>query len=220
MRKGGSMAELNDLLGAHVADGSVPGVVGLIDREGRTEVTAVGSLAIGGAPMPEDSIFRLASITKPITAAAVMMLVEDGRIALDDPVRRWLPELDQPRVVRAPDSPVDDLDQATWPITVLDLLTSTAGYGFSSDFTLPAIQQLFTVQKDGREVASFPPPDEWVAALARIPLLYQPGDAWAYDTCSTLQGVLITRVTERSLPDFLAERVFEPLGMTHTGFRV
>src|SRR6202012_2553992 len=127
MGKGGSMAELNDLLGAHVADGSVPGVVGLIDREGRTEVTAVGSLAIGGAPMAEDSIFRLASVTKPITAAAVMLLVEDGRIALDDPVSRWLPELAEPKVVRTPASAVDDLVPASRPITVLDLLTSCAG---------------------------------------------------------------------------------------------
>src|ERR1700760_4132502 len=136
MRKGGSMAELNDLLGAHVADGSVPGAVGLIDREGRTEVTAVGSLAIGGAPMAEDSIFRLASITKPITAAAVMMLVEDGRIALDDPVVRWLPELAQPSAVRPPAIPVVALVPPGPPITVLDLLPSTAGFGFPSDFTL------------------------------------------------------------------------------------
>src|ERR1700761_8301728 len=140
MRKGGSMAELNDLLGAHVADGSVPGAVGLIDREGRTEVTAVGSLAIGGAPMTGDSIFRLASITKPITAAAVMMLVEDGRIALADPVGRWLPALAAPRVVRTPASPVDDVVPAARPITVFDLLSSRAGYGFGSDFTLPAVQ--------------------------------------------------------------------------------
>jgi CubicO group peptidase (beta-lactamase class C family) len=214
------MAELHEVLQAHVSDGSLPGAVGLVARGDRTEVAVAGSIAVGGAPMARDSIFRLASITKPITAAAVMMLVEDGQIALADPVRRWLPELADPVVVRTPASAVDDVVPAARPITVLDLLTSQAGYGFASDFTLPAIQQLFTVQKDGREVASFPPPDEWMAALARIPLLYQPGEAWLYDTCSTLQGVLITRVTGQSLPDFLAERVFEPLGMTNTGFSV
>jgi CubicO group peptidase (beta-lactamase class C family) len=100
------------------------------------------------------------------------------------------------------------------------LLTSTAGYGFASDFTLPAVQALFPVQKDGREVASFPEPDVWLAELAQVPLAYQPGQAWLYDTCSTLQGVLITRVTGQSLPDFLAERVFARLGMTDTGFEV
>jgi CubicO group peptidase (beta-lactamase class C family) len=149
-----------------------------------------------------------------------MMLVEDGRIALDDPVGRWLPELAEPKVVRTPASAVDDVVPASRPITVLDLLSSRAGYGFASDFTLPAVQRLFSVQKDGREPASFPPPDVWVAELARVPLLYQPGEAWLYDTCSTLQGVLIARVCGQSLPSFLAERVFEPLGMTDTGFEV
>jgi len=214
------MADLHDLLETHVAAGSIPGAVALLARGDRTEAAAVGSAAFGGAPMASDSIFRLASITKPITAAAVMMLVEDGRIALDDPVARWLPELAQPSVVRTPDSPVGDVVPAARPITVLDLLTSTAGFGFPSDFTLPVVQSLFSVQKDGREVASFPPPDEWVAALARIPLLYQPGEAWLYDTCSTVQGVLIARVAGQPLPDFLAERVFGPLGMTDTAFEV
>ncbi len=103
---------------------------------------------------------------------------------------------------------------------MFDLLTSRAGYGFASDFSLPAVQLLFGVQKDGREPRSFPPPDAWLAELAQIPLLYQPGQAWLYDACSTLQGVLIGRVSGRSLPDFLAERVFAPLGMTDTGFDV
>jgi CubicO group peptidase (beta-lactamase class C family) len=170
--------------------------------------------------MVRESIFRFASITKPITAAAVMMLVEDGRIALDDPVDRWLPELAEPKVVRTPASAVDDVVAATQPITVFDLLSSLAGYGFASDFTLPAVQRLFSVQKDGREPQSFPAPEVWMAELARIPLLYQPAEAWLYDTCSTLQGVLIARVAGQSLPDFLAERVFEPLGMTDTGFEV
>src|SRR5262245_7116123 len=203
------MTDLHDLLEMYVGDGSLPGAVGLVARGSRTEVAAVGLAAVGGAPMARDSIFRLASITKPITAAAVMMLVEDGQIALDDPVRRWLPELAEPKVVRTPASAVSDVVPATRPITVFDLLSSRAGYGFSSDFTLPAIQQLFSVQKDGREPASFLPPDAWIAELAQIPMLYQPGEAWLYDTCSTLQGMLITRVTGQPLPDFLAERVFE-----------
>ncbi|GAA3186414.1 serine hydrolase domain-containing protein [Nonomuraea roseoviolacea] len=214
------MSDLHDLLKAHVADGSIPGAVGLVSRGDRLEVAAVGSAALDGPPMTRDSIFRLASITKPVTAAAVMMLVEEGRIALDDPVGRWLPELAEPKVVRTPASPVDDVVPADRPITVFDLLSSQAGYGFASDFTSPAIQALMTVQKDGREPRSFPEADVWMADLARIPLLYQPGRAWLYDTCSTVQGVLVTRVTGRSLPDFLAERLFEPLGMTDTAFHV
>ena len=215
------MTDLQQLLGSYVDNGTLPGAVGLLARgDDVTELAVVGAQSVGGAPMTGDSIFRIASITKPITAAAVMMLVEDGRIALADPVGRWLPELAAPSVVRTPASPVDDVVPAARPITVFDLLSSRAGYGFASDFTLPAVQALFAVQKDGREPDSFLPPDEWVAALAGIPLVYQPGEGWLYDTCSTLQGVLISRVTGQPLPEFLAERVFGPLGMTDTAFEV
>ncbi|MBV9204640.1 MAG: beta-lactamase family protein [Actinobacteria bacterium] len=214
------MAGLHDILKVHVDNGSVPGAVGLVARGGRMEVAAVGAMAVGGAPMARDSIFRFASITKPITAAAVMMLVDDGRIALDAPVGRWLPELAEPTVVRTPASPVGDVVAAARPITVFDLLSSQAGYGFASDFALPAVQRLSSVQKDGREPQSFPAPDVWMAGLAQVPMLYQPGEAWLYDTCSTLQGVLIARVSGQPLPGFLAERVFAPLGMSDSGFEV
>lgn len=214
------MAGLHETLKPYIDNGSVPGAVGLVARGGQMEVAAVGSMAVGGAAMARDSIFRFASITKPITAAAVMMLVEDGQIALGDPVGRWLPELAEPLVVRTPASPVGDVVPAARPITIFDLLSSRAGYGFASDFTLPAVQRLFSVQKDGREPQNFPAPEVWMGELARIPLLYQPGVAWLYDTCSTLQGVLISRVSGQSLPSFLAERVFSPLGMEDTGFEV
>ena len=214
------MGYLHDLLENYVANGSVPGAVGLVACGDRTEAAVAGSMAVDGVSMARDSIFRIASITKPITAAAVMMLIEDGRIALEEPVGRWLPELAEPKVVRTPASTVDDVVRATRPITVRDLLSSRAGYGFASDFTLPAVQRLFSVQKDGREPQSFPEPDVWMAELARVPMLYQPGEAWLYDTCSTLQGVLVARVSGQSLPGFLAERVFEPLGMVDTAFEV
>jgi CubicO group peptidase (beta-lactamase class C family) len=214
------MSDLQDVLERYVGDGTLPGAVALVARGDRTEVAVAGSVAADGAPMARDSIFRLASITKPITAAAVLMLVEDGQLGLDAPVARWLPELAEPKVVRTPASAVDDVVPATRAITVFDLLSSQAGYGFASDFSLPAVQQLFSVQKDGRVPSNFPPPDVWIAELAQIPLLYQPGEAWLYDTCSTLQGVLVARVAGQSLPDFLAERVFGPLGMPDTGFSV
>lgn len=214
------MTDLRRMLDRYVSDGSIPGAVALIARNDEIEVAALGSAAVDGIPMARESIFRLASITKPITATAVMILVEDGRITLDDPVDRWLPELADRRVVRTPASPIDDLVPAIRPITVFDLLTSRAGYGFPSDFTLPAVQPLFEVQKDGREPQSFLPQDAWMAALSDIPMLYQPGEAWLYDTCSTLQGVLISRVSGQDLPAFLAERIFEPLTMVDTGFFV
>ncbi|MEU5597443.1 serine hydrolase domain-containing protein [Streptomyces sp. NPDC020298] len=213
--------DLHELLGRYVDDGTVPGAVGLLARGDDVEAVAVGSMDAGGsAPMARDSIFRIASITKPVTAAALMMLVEEGRIALDDPVDTWLPELAEPVVVRTPSSPVDDVVPAARPVTVEDLLGSRAGWGFPADFSLPAVQALFGVQKDGRAMREWPDPDTWVASLAAVPLLYQPGEAWLYGTCSDLQGVLIARVSGSSLPDFMAERIFEPLGMTDTGFEV
>ncbi|MFE3174214.1 serine hydrolase domain-containing protein [Amycolatopsis sp. NPDC059090] len=212
---------MHETLRRHVDSGFIPGAVALVARGDDVQVTALGSLDVEGtAPMTRDSIFRIASITKPIIAAAVLMLVEDGRFDLDTPVAEWLPELADPLVVRTPQSPVDDVVPAERPITVRDLLTSRAGYGFPSDFSLPQVQELFTVQTDGREVRLRPEPDEWLARLARIPLLHQPGEAWLYDTCSDLQGILIARASGQSLPDFLAERVFEPLGMADTAFEV
>ena len=216
------MSNLHDILQTYVSDGSVPGTVGLIARGDNVEVQVVGSADLDStSAMARDSIFRIASITKPIIAAAVMMLVEDGRIALEDPVGQWLPELASPAVVRTPASPVDDVVPAVRAITVADLLTFRAGYGFPSDFSLPAVGLLFSELKQGppqpQLVAA---PDEWMATLARIPLLHQPGEAWLYNTCSDIQGVLIARVSGRPLPEFLAERLFDPLGMVDTGFDV
>jgi CubicO group peptidase (beta-lactamase class C family) len=212
---------LREALQRHVDDGTLPGAVAIVDRAGHPEVVAVGSAGgAGSRPMAEDTLFRFASITKPITAAATLALVDDGRLALDGPIARWLPELADPRVVRTPASPVGDVVPAKRPITVFDLLTSQAGWGFASDFTLPAVQALFPVQRDGREVQSFPGLDVWLAQLAEVPLAYQPGEAWLYDTCSTLQGVLVARASGQPLPEFLEERIFAPLGMADTGFVV
>ncbi|MFE9816924.1 serine hydrolase domain-containing protein [Streptomyces sp. NBC_00236] len=216
------MSTLREVLETHVRDGSVPGAVGLVARGDRVDLHAVGGADTrGDTPMAPDSIFRIASTTKPITAAAAMMLIEDGRIRLEDPVASWLPELASPMVVRTPQSPVDDVVPADRPLTVFDLMTFRAGYGFPSDFSLPAVAPLFSELKQGppqpRAVAA---PDAWTATLSRIPLLCQPGQAWLYNTCSDILGVLIARASGQSLPEFLAERVFEPLGMTDTGFEV
>ncbi|WP_372664770.1 serine hydrolase domain-containing protein [Amycolatopsis kentuckyensis] len=212
---------LRETLQRHVDAGTLPGAVAIVDRAGVREVVAVGAVDVEGSrPMAEDTLFRIASITKPITAAAVLTLVDDGTLAFDDPIGRWLPELADPKVVRTPSSPVDDVVPAKRPITVFDVLTGQAGWGFASDFTLPAVQALFPVQGDGREVQSFPSPDVWPARLAEVPLAFQPGEAWLYDTCSTIQRVLAARASGRSLPDLLEERIFAPLGMADTGFVV
>ncbi|MER7927145.1 serine hydrolase domain-containing protein [Streptomyces sp. NPDC096057] len=215
------MSSLHDTLRRRVDDGTVPGAVGLVARGDDVEVVAVGSVdAEGTAPMARDSIFRIASVSKPVTAAAVLALVEDGRLALDAPVEEWLPELAKPTVVRTPSSPVDDVVPAERPVTVEDLLSFRAGWGFPDDFLLPAVQALLAFQKDGRAPYLQPGPDEWLAALARLPMVRQPGAAWLYNTCSDIQGVLVARASGSSFPDFLAERFFGPLGMTDTGFAV
>ncbi|MCX4721712.1 beta-lactamase family protein [Streptomyces virginiae] len=214
--------DLRGLLETHVGDGSLPGAVALVAHGEDIEVAAVGSVDTAGtAPMARDSLFRVASVTKPVTAAATMTLVEDGLLALDMPVARWLPELAAPMVVRTPSAPLDDVVPAARPITVADLLTFRAGYGFPADFSLPAVAPLFGALKQGpprpQEVAA---PDAWTAALGRIPLLHQPGEAWLYNTCSDILGVLIARATGQPFQDVLAERVFEPLGMRDTAFAV
>jgi len=200
------MTDLQSLLDA----AEVPGAAALVARGGDVEIASTGELA-------PDSICRIASITKPITAAAVMLLVEEGRVALDEPVARLLPELASPVVVRTPESPADDVVPASRPITIEDVMTFRAGWGFPSDFSLPAVAELF------RKLPVFGPretPDEWLVTLASVPMLRHPGEAWLYNTCSDIQGVLVARAAGQTLPDFLAERIFEPLGMVDTGFYV
>ncbi|MER6266237.1 serine hydrolase domain-containing protein [Streptomyces sp900105755] len=212
---------LHATLRRHVEAGTVPGAVGLVARGDDVEVVAVGHTDVeGSAPMARDSVFRIASVTKPITAAALLMLVDEGRIGLGDPVADWLPELAKPMVVRTPTSPVDDVVPAVRQITVEDLLSFRAGWGLPDDFTLPAAQALFRVQDHGIPFREWPDPDTWLGLLAQVPMLHQPGEAWLYGTASALQGILVARVSGRTLPDFLAERIFEPLGMRDTAFEV
>jgi CubicO group peptidase (beta-lactamase class C family) len=203
------MRNLDDLLETAVVNGVVPGAAALVSRGDEVEIASAGDIE-------PDSVVRVASITKPITAAAVMLLVDDGLVALDDPIARWLPELASPQVVRTPESPIDDVVPAARPITVSDLLTFRAGWGFPSDFSLPAVVELF-------EKPVFAPretPDEWLTTLAGVPMLDQPGERWLYNTCSDIQGVLVARISGQTLPEFFAERIFAQLGMTDTGFHV
>ncbi|MFG3072666.1 serine hydrolase domain-containing protein [Streptomyces sp. NPDC048225] len=212
---------LSATLQRHVDDGTVPGAVALMARGDDVEAVAVGQVdADGSAPMTRDSLFRIASLTKPIVAAALLGLVEDGLLALEDPVDAWLPELSKPMVLRHPAAALDDVVPAERAITVEDLLSSRAGWGFPSDFSLPGAQALFAAHQGGLDPRRAPEPDAWLAGLARVPLLHQPGAAWLYNTCSDLQGVLISRVTGRPLPEALAERLLEPVGMADTAFEV
>jgi CubicO group peptidase (beta-lactamase class C family) len=212
---------LTELLDRHVQAGALPGAVALVADGDNVELAVVGARSFDGAPMTRDSIFRVASVTKPITAAVVMTLVDDGTLELDDPVATWLPELASPMVVRTPSAAVDDVVPARRPITVRDLLTFRSGYGFPSDFSLPAVAPLFAELGQGPPAPQRPaPPDEWMRILATIPLLHQPGEAWLYNTAADILGVLVGRAGGRPFDDVLAERIFRPLGMHDTGFHV
>jgi CubicO group peptidase (beta-lactamase class C family) len=216
------MSKLAHEMQAQVDTGKVPGLVALAADGDDIEVVAVGRHDVEGtAPMTRDTVFRIASITKPIVAAVTMMLVEDGRLALDAQVQDWLPELAAPTVLRHWSGPLDDVVPVRRPILVEDLLTFRGGLGFPSDFAAPVVEVLLNRLGQGPPNPQHQlPPDRWMAELAGVPLLHQPGQGWTYNTGSDLLGVLLARATDRTLGDLLAERIFEPLGMSDTGFWV
>ncbi|HMI89116.1 MAG TPA: serine hydrolase domain-containing protein [Polyangiaceae bacterium] len=214
---------VHDLMASYVDSGVVPGMVTLLRRQGELHVDAIGLSAFGGAPMRRDSIFRIASMTKPITAAATMILVEEGKVSLDQPVDEWLPELANRKVLTRPDGPLDDTVPANRAITVRDLLALTMGFGLMFPF------DAYPVQKAAIELAvsivpprpqASPDPDEWIRRLGTLPLMHQPGEQWMYNTGSDVLGVLIARASGQALDVFLRERIFLPLGMKDTGFSV
>ncbi|MGX2994372.1 serine hydrolase domain-containing protein [Streptomyces sp. JNUCC 64] len=217
------LRRLRGVLERHVESGRIPGLVALVSRGGHTHVEALGTMRHdGGPPMSRDTIFRMASTTKPVGASAVMVLLDECRLRLDDPVDPWLPELADRRVLRRVDGPLDDTVPAYRPITVRDLLTSTCGLGL--DMTArdsPMMAEFFTRGIYGTEwLLPSVGPDEWMRRLGGLPLMHQPGERWLYNVSDDLIGVLVARVTGRSFEEFLRERVFGPLGMVDTGFHV
>ncbi len=217
------LGRMHDVMAGHVESGYVPGLVTLVSRRGETHVDAIGMMTFDGSdPMRRDTIFRIASVTKPIVAAAAMILVEETVLRLDDPVDRLLPELANRKVLRSIDSPLDDTVPANRPITLRDLLTFRLGYG--AIFTPPDRSPLAKALAEAG-VAAGPQlptlsPDEFMKAYSSLPLAHQPGAQWLYNTGSDMLGVLIARATDMSLGDFLQERIFAPLGMKDTGFSV
>ena len=176
----------------------------------------------GDTPMRQDAICRLASSTKPVTAAGAMLLVEECRLRLDDPVDAWLPELANRRVLRSIDGPLDDTVPANRPITLRDLLTYRSGYGevFFLAPTCPLQQALEAARLPLCEWPFAGTSDEFMQRLGALPLADQPGERWLYHMSGEILGVLISRVAGQSLGTFLQERIFEPLGMPDTGFQV
>jgi CubicO group peptidase (beta-lactamase class C family) len=214
---------LDEAMTGYVERGEVAGLITHLSRPGETRVNVLGSMAFDGEPLQRDSLFRVASWTKPIAAAAAMILVDEGRLALDVPVDDLLPELASPRVLARPDGPVDETVPAQRAITVRDLLTFRLGLG--EPIAAPDSLPLQKAEAD-LGIRTFGPPkprttlepDEWMRRLGTLPLQFQPGERWRYATGSHVLGVLIARVTGQPLEDFLGERLFEPLGMKDTSF--
>ena len=217
------LAHLHTLMASHVERGNLPGLVTLLGRGDEVHVDAVGTHALGGGtPMRRDTLFRIASMTKPLSGALTLMLVEEGKLRLDEPVDRLLPELANRRVLKRPDSPLDDTVPARRPILVSDLLTLRMGLG--ALFTQGDLPIVRAMNENGTGVGPLGPQapnaDAWLKALGSLPLIHQPGEVWMYDTGLSTLGVLLERASGQSLEALFRERLLLPLGMHDTGFIV
>ncbi|MFJ6434233.1 serine hydrolase domain-containing protein [Streptomyces sp. NPDC091416] len=216
------LRRVHAVLSRHVETGRIPGLVALFSQGDETHVETLGTMRHdGGDPMRRDTIFRMASTSKPVSVAAAMVLLDECRLRLDDSVQEWLPELADRQVLKRIDGPLDDTVPARRPITVRDVLTSTFGLGM--DMTVlgtPIMGAVFEQGITPNLPEPMPEPDEWMRRLGTLPLMHQPGENWQYQIASDLLGVLVARVTGQSFESFLRERVFDPLGMKDTGFHV
>ncbi|HEU5265995.1 MAG TPA: serine hydrolase domain-containing protein [Jatrophihabitans sp.] len=217
---------IDEIVAAAVADGQVPGVVATVACGDDVHTVAAGEATVGAAPMREDTLFRIASITKPMTAAVALSLVGDGTLALDEPIDRLLPELADRRVLCRPDGPLDDTEPAARAATVRELLTFTWGFGMQGAmFVAPQPWPIVAAAAE-RSLSTFgppapgstPDPDTWLSRLAELPLLLQPGSKWLYSSGSQLLGVLIARATGKPWEQAMQERLLDPLGMSDTSF--
>ena len=214
------LARLHEATKASVERGETVGVITLVERRGEAHVDVVGLQdRERNIAMKRDTIFRLMSSSKPITAAAAMILVEEGKLRLDEPVDRLLPEMANRKVLKSIEGPLDDTVPAIRPITLRDCLTFRLGHGMMGfgPATTPFLKALADLQ------LAFQPahaPDEWMRRLGSLPLAHQPGERVLYNTGADVVGVLIARASGKSFGAFLKERLFEPLGMKDTGFSV
>ncbi|QSQ22077.1 beta-lactamase family protein [Pyxidicoccus parkwayensis] len=219
------LGRMHDVMSRHVEEGRVPGYVSLLGRRGEVHVDVVGNKALGGGgAMQRDTLFRITSMTKPVTAVAALILVEECKLRLDDAVDRWLPELANRRVLKRLAASLDDTVPANRPITVRDVLTFRMGFGL----VMPPSGALPIEKAIAEAQLSYGPPkpatqltpDEWMRRLGELPLMHQPGERWMYNTGSHVLGVLIARASGQPLETFFRERIFEPLGMKDTHFTV
>jgi CubicO group peptidase (beta-lactamase class C family) len=220
------LARIDEVVEQAAAEGQVPGVVAAVARGDTVHVAMAGAMAVGGPPMRRDTLFRITSNTKPMTAAAVLSLVDDGLLELDGAVDDLLPELADRRVLSRPDGPLTDTVPARRAITLRDLLTFTWGLGMQGAMFMAADPWPIVTAAAARRLATFGPPQPattpdphtWIARLGELPLLAQPGERWLYQSGSQVLGVLAARAAGAPFGDVLHSRVFGPLGMDDTGF--
>jgi CubicO group peptidase (beta-lactamase class C family) len=217
------VTRMREVMRRHVDSGAVPGLVMLVHHGSREHADAIGAMGYNTKELIQrNTIFRLASMTKPITAVGAMLLIEECKLRLDDPVDDWLPELKDRRVLRTIDSPLDDTVPARRSITLRDLMTFRSGYG-EVEFISPSCLLVKAMIEAQLPLFAFPfahSSEEFMKRLGNLPLAFQPGEQWLYHMSSDILGVLIARVSGKSLGAFLRERIFEPLGMNETGFCV
>ncbi|HEY8616368.1 serine hydrolase domain-containing protein [Phenylobacterium sp.] len=214
------LAQIPATLQGFVDQGSLSGVVTLLWRQGEVvQVNTIGQRDLAtGAPMTRDTLFRIASMTKPVTSAAALMLVEEGKLRLQDPITKWMPEFADMRVLKDPTGPVEDTYPAPRHITVEDLFTHRSGlaYGFTSQGPIA-----YAYEKTlGPPLGTPLTPDQWLAKLATLPLTYAPGERFHYSHATEVLGFLVARIEGKPLGEVLQQRIFGPLGMTDTGFWV
>ena len=210
-----SLADNRTSIAQAVEAGLLSGAVTCVWHRGEVlQVNEIGHRDVGAQlPMQRDTIFRIASMTKPVTVAAAMALAEEGRLALSDPVTNWLPELADMRVLVNPTGSLDDTVAARRPITVDDLMTHRSGLAYSFSVTGPIARAYAAVSLRQDQ-------DDWLAEVARLPLVHQPGERLTYSHATEVLGIIVSRIEGKSLQDVLAERIFGPLGMVDTGFFV
>ena len=208
---------VTEALQAAVDRGDLGGIVTLIFHRGEVvQVDAVGYQdPATRKPMARDTIFRIASMSKPIAAVATLILLDEGKIKLDDPVDRWLPELANPRVLADPTAPLDSGTPSPRPIRVIDLLTHRSGIVTPRDPAGPLREAL--TRADSNNSAGY---DQWMEWIGELPLAHVPGSTYSYGNSIDVLGIFVERVSGMEYPDFLRERIFEPLGMLDTGFMV
>jgi CubicO group peptidase (beta-lactamase class C family) len=215
-----SASTIDSILSEHVAQGELAGVAALVWRPERpTRAITIGRRDVArDLPVTRDTIFRIASLTKPVTSVAALTLLDEGRFDLDDPITRVAPELENLQVLQDPEGPLDNTLAARSAITFRDLLTHRSGLTYGEFHRGPIRAACATTL--GSQIDNVLSPDEWIAKLATLPLIDQPGAAFHYGISDDVLGFLIARIEETTLGAVMRRRVFDPLGMHDTHFVV